>query len=608
MPEQITLGFVASRMTRTKDIPSGPMTVSTDSTIKAPVGGEPPIGTEAARRGEAAIIWTGLRDYQREACEALTRELTKVRSTLVVMATGLGKTITAAKFVHNWKSPHSLWPDSVLWIARGNELLSQARDELERLTGEPVSLEQAQSQGGGTRIMVASVPTLRGDRLARWAKDRFSLIIADEAHHIGAPTWHAIIKHFDKAKVVGLTATPGKHVGKVFESVAIERDIWFGIEEGYLVPMTLEECNVDTIDIGRAKTVMGDLDEATVEEEIVKNVAPIARAVIEATAPGERSLTFTPRVGSAHAVSETLCKHTPENSHCVDGKTDKFLRKSILRDHKANKFQHLLNCLVFTEGYDDPGLSVLTIARITKSRELYVQMLGRGLRALPGIGELPTKELRLAAIKASGKPRVKVVDVTGHAGRHAKFLISPVDILGSRYTEEERKLAKKKLKAKAGDVKEALDEAHEALVKKRRLADLAAAARAASAKVKFRRRIIDPMELLGVTASPGDNLTPADPTQLRWLLERGIDIPPGCTSSMAEKLRRASDARRDAGLGSYKQIRMLRKQGIDATKMRKAMVSDLCQAFFEAWKRKTNPPKERLMEIMGNCREPGEDG
>lgn len=600
MPEQATLGFVAPRMVRTKDIPS-------------PVPQERAVAyTEAARGGEAAVLhapdhWSGLRDYQIEACQAIKHELKTVRSTLLVMATGLGKTITAAKFAHNWRSPHSLWPNSVLWIARGNELLSQARAELEEMTGEPVSLEQANSQGGGTRIMVASVPTLRGDRLERWAKDRFSLIIADEAHHIGAPNWHAIVKHFDKAKVVGLTATPGKHVGKVFESVAFSRDIWFGIEEGYLVPMTLEECNVDAIDIGRAKTVMGDLDEATVEEEIVKNVAPIARAVIEATAPGERSLTFTPRVGSAHAVAEALCAATSGNSFCVDGKTDKELRKSILRDHKATKFQHLLNCLVFTEGYDDPGLAVLTIARITKSRELYVQMLGRGLRALPGIGELPTKELRLAAIKASRKPRVKIVDVTGHAGRHAKFLISPVDILGERYTEEERKLAKKKLKAKAGDVKEALDEARELLLASRRKKDLAAAARAANAKIKFSRRTIDPMQLLDVTTSPNDNQTPADPTQLRWLLERGIDIPPGCTSSMAEKLRRASDARRDKGLGSYKQIRMLRKQGIDATQMRATMVGDLCRAFFDAWKRKSKPPQELLMEIMGRSRVPGED-
>jgi len=334
------------------------------------VGLEPPPTPAESPRG-GAVRWPGLRDYQIEACEAIGVELAMHRSTLLVMATGLGKTITAAAFVHRWKAEHSLWPDSVLWLAHRDELLSQSREQIERLTGELVSLEQADFRGGGTRIMVASIQTLKGKRLEAWAPDRFSLIVVDEAHHAPSPSYRKILDHFKAAKIVGLTATPdrldGKAQGDVFETVALKRDIDFGITEGYLVPLVLEATYIESIDVGRAKTVMGDLDESTVEEEIVKAVAPIAKAVREATPAGERSLTFTPRVGSAHAVSEALNAHIIESSRCVDGKTEKQLRKAILRDHKRGRFAHLLNCLVFTEGYDDPGVRVGCIARLTKS-------------------------------------------------------------------------------------------------------------------------------------------------------------------------------------------------------------------------------------------------
>jgi superfamily II DNA or RNA helicase len=556
---------------------------------------------------ETGTIWHGLRGYQGTACDKIATALATFRATLLVMATGLGKTITAAAFVRAWKSPHTLWPNSVLWLAHRDELISQARAQLEALTGEPVSVEQAQSVGGGTRIVVASIQTLRGKRLTNWAKDRFQLIVIDEAHHAPNKSYTNILDHFLDAKVLGLTATPdrldGKAAGTIFGSVAAKYDIDFGIREGYLVPLHMEDCHVDSIDIGRARTVMGDVDESTVEEEIAKAVGPIAQAVRECTPPGARSLTFTPRVGSAHAVSDALNAHSAESSFCVDGTTDKRIRRSILESHRAGKFPHLLNCQVFTEGYDDPGVRVGVIARMTKSRSLYVQMLGRILRPLKGIGELPTREARLAAIAASEKPHALVLDISGNAGKHQ--LISPVDVLGGSYDADEVQRAKKLLKAKGGSVDEALKKAREEKRAKEMAARKRAGERAAAAKIKLTRKAIDPFAVLGTHDSADDRGNPADPKQLMYLAEAGVDIPPGCSYGQAAKLVSMVKHRRAAGLCSYKQARLLRKKGFSTDKMTKRKASELIDAFVgHNW----HPPQSLLDYIVSKERQPGEDG
>ena len=44
----------------------------------------------------------------------------------------------------------------------------------------------------------------------------------------------------------------------------------------------------------------------------------------------------------------------------------------------------IVNCIVFTEGFDEPSLDAILVARPTRSLVLYCQMIGRGLRPYPG--------------------------------------------------------------------------------------------------------------------------------------------------------------------------------------------------------------------------------
>jgi type I site-specific restriction endonuclease len=99
------------------------------------------------------------------------------------------------------------------------------------------------------------------------------------------------------------------------------------------------------------------------------------------------------------------------------------------------------------------------MAKPTKSRSLYAQMVGRGTRPLPGVDRHDTAEARRAAIAASAKPCVTVLDFVGNSGRHK--LVTTADILGGKVSEEAREKAKKRIEenGEAADIREELEAA-----------------------------------------------------------------------------------------------------------------------------------------------------
>ncbi len=58
-------------------------------------------------------------------------------------------------------------------------------------------------------------------------------------------------------------------------------------------------------------------------------------------------------------------------------------RAQALADFRAGKVQVMCNVAVLTEGFDDPGVSCIAMARPTRSEGLYAQCVGRGTRLHP---------------------------------------------------------------------------------------------------------------------------------------------------------------------------------------------------------------------------------
>lgn len=371
------------------------------------------------------------RDYQLDCINATWNELTvdteQRPATLALMPTGTGKTIVFGHLADRWIKEER---GRVLILAHRRELIDQAAAKFHRVSGHRPHIEMADKHASKTshfnwdfgQVVVGSVATMKGKRLGRWDKNAFSLIITDEAHHATASGYRSIYDHFDKAALVGVTATPDRSdknpLGKVFGSVAYQMQILDAIQRGWLVPIRQKFVHVESIDLsGVASNWKGDdFDESKLDAVMRQdeNIHRIARPTFE-TAGSRPTLVFATSVAHAKAISDVLNSYRQGCSAYVasymldnEGNQSNYpeeTRTAEIAAFQAGQRQILVSCGVFLEGFDVPPVALVAMARPTKSRSLYAQALGRGTRPLDGVVDpWPTVEERIAAIAASAKP------------------------------------------------------------------------------------------------------------------------------------------------------------------------------------------------------------
>src|SRR5207245_9751893 len=71
-------------------------------------------------------------------------------------------------------------------------------------------------------------------------------------------------------------------------------------------------------------------------------------------------------------------------AEALDGTTPVATRRAILQRVHTGATRVVANCAVLTEGFDEPSVDCIIVARPTQSAVLYQQMLGRGTRIYPG--------------------------------------------------------------------------------------------------------------------------------------------------------------------------------------------------------------------------------
>lgn len=527
-----------------------------------------------------------LRPYQEEAVTKTLVRLEEDRSTLIVMPTGSGKTRVSTEIC--LRRPK----DRVLFLAHRDELLQQGRARLAKDTDEIIGLDQAGFYAGDERIVVGSIQTVSmQQRLERFDPKHFNLIIVDEAHHSPAPSYKRVLDYFADAKVVGVTATPDradeKAMGQIFDSVAFLYEIEDAIRDGWLCDVVCTRINIAGLDMSGVRTTAGDLNAG--ELDAVMKVEGVLQGIADATireAGDRKTLVFTTSVENAHRLAEILCRHRAGCAMAVDGKTDTMERRQILSSHQGGGYQFLVNVGIATEGYDDPSLSCVAIARPTKSRALYAQMAGRGLRI------------------AQGKGNCLLLDFVGNSGRHK--LASALDILGGKYTEEEEELAQQIVAKSPGTrARDAIDAAKAQIEREKQLA--AEAARRASLKAKaiYTKQAIDPFSTFHMDVSEereiADRFGGRPPTekQLNALKRFKIPIPDGITSQLANKLIGTAIVRCNNHLATFKQISILQRFGVpDSLNMSFDTASRVIDSIVKnGWKA---PSARQVAEATGN--------
>nr|DAF12094.1 MAG TPA: Chromatin remodeling complex ATPase [Caudoviricetes sp.] len=487
-----------------------------------------------------------LRKYQQESINSIQEEWNNGRKrTLLVLPTGCGKTVVFTKLAEEMVKQGK----RVLILSHRTELLEQASDKLFKITGLKTALEKADSTAIGSwcRVSVGSVQTLQRDkRLNQFPKDYWDVIIVDEAHHILSDGYMKVMKYFDVANVLGVTATPDRsdmrNLGSYFESLAYEYSLVQAIKEGYLskikaltIPLSLDLSNVSMS--------AGDFKASDVGTALDPYLEQIADEMVKQCAD-RKTVVFLPLVKTSQKFRDIL---NAKGFRAAEVNGESKDRAEVLQDFEDDKYNVLCNSMLLTEGWDCPSVDCVVVLRPTKVRALYSQMVGRGTRLHPG------------------KEELLLLDFLWHTERHElcrpAHLICETPEVAQKMVENMEEQTGVMLDLEDMEVKAAEDvvaQREEALAKQ--LEEMR----------KRKRKLVDPLQfemsihaedLSNYVPNFGWEMAPASDKQIKALEKYGIFTDEIGNAGKANLLLDRLHKRQSEGLTTPKQIRFLEGRG-----------------------------------------------
>jgi superfamily II DNA or RNA helicase len=450
------------------------------------------------------MIAPALRDYQGQAVEACISALGKSVNPLLVAPTGAGKTVMAGEMMRRWQLEHGL---PCYFFAHRSELLEQATATMERFG----------VQGKAFSVFQKSFDADRKDS---------ALCVFDEAHHAVASSWTNVGTHFTGPKVA-ITATPDRLDHQKLETAGFTRvyDIKITdlIEKGHLVRPMAQKLSVAVCD-----NIMEAYDDA---------IEQVARNVVDEFYRYKRNkaMVFLPSVEASERFNRALQSMGMNSSH-LDGTSGK-LRSIAVDAFKNGDTQFLCNVALFTEGFDCPEVDCVVLLRETKSRALWSQMIGRGLRSFKG----KTDCLILDPMWVSGTHTLTPADAfTSHPDSKCKPGVGLTDPMGDAIIEDQNAEARLIAKLKRLEREEAAEEA-----KERGLIDLS---------------VVVP--LFGFIPPPIEEGEGAMSNEQSLMLQRfQIYAPADLGAKQAAYILRKMNERQRLGLATPRQVRKLRQFG-----------------------------------------------
>ncbi|CAG9948728.1 unnamed protein product, partial [Clonostachys rosea f. rosea IK726] len=335
-----------------------------------------------------------LRDYQLDCIKSVVKSTKRgVKRVGVSLATGSGKTVIFTQLIGKIQDRLN-GGSRTLILAHRRELVEQAAKHCRLAYPEKsIDIEMGSlSASGAADITIASVQSIISkDRIEKYDPSSFKLVLVDEAHHIVSPSYLRVLSHFgldqkrhNSPLLVGVSATfsrfDGVKLGSAIDEIVYHKDYTEMISDNWLSDVVFTTVK-STANLSRVRSgntgdfSTGELSRAVNTDEL-NNIT--VRSWMAKAAGRKSTLVFCVDLAHTRFASMGLMPDVSLETH------PKLREGRFWRISKNGRFPVLLNCGVFTEGTDIPNIDCIVLGRPTKSKNLLVQMIGRGMRLHAG--------------------------------------------------------------------------------------------------------------------------------------------------------------------------------------------------------------------------------
>jgi superfamily II DNA or RNA helicase len=345
--------------------------------------------------GEYAPARRKLHAYQEDASARLRHALTDTGRAQIVMATGLGKTVVMAETVADLLRDGLLPNSRILVMADKKEIVRQLNQafwyQLPKWipTHLLIGGERPAFWEGITFATVQSV----------WSNmdslPSFDLILVDEAHHVGAPIFQEVISRLEPNMLGGATATPWRgddyDIDSILGPPQVQLGIAEGLERGFLseVDYHLMADNIDweiVQDASRHRYSLGQLNRRLI---VPPRDDEAARLICETFSRTHRraGIVFSPSIEHSEYFARVLSGFGVR-AQAVSSEMAPRERDRLMSHFRQGQLDIVTTVDLFNEGVDVPDVDLIAFMRVTHSRRIFVQQLGRGLRTSPNKDKL----------------------------------------------------------------------------------------------------------------------------------------------------------------------------------------------------------------------------
>jgi len=356
-----------------------------------------------------------LRDYQTAAADAVERKWAagpESQRVGVVLPTGSGKSTVIGELINRARRRGQ----TVVAMAHREELCRQMRRDFIAVApdlADDTGIVIAENDDHHAPVVFATLQTLATAR-RRQALGQRDIILWDEVHHAGAEGFHTTFSElggYAEAKMAGFTATMYRNetgtigLGDVIQTIAYEKDILWAIKNGFLVKphgLTVRIKGLDALN--DVRNVAGDFHQGELAEVMEAATEYVVDAV-KLHAADRQPIIFAASVDAAHHIAEALTE-ADYPAIAVTGAISYADRIPMYDAFRSGEAKALVTVQVLTEGADFPMCDAVVLARPTRSKNLYSQMVGRSLRLYPG------KDDALVLDLAGSARHMKLVNLT----------------------------------------------------------------------------------------------------------------------------------------------------------------------------------------------------